>query len=663
LGHRRSFPEADRRYVKTLSSLTQSGRKFPIGAEVTPAGVDFRVWAPNAWNVSVVVEESAGSTYELHAESGGYFSALVENARAGMRYRYRLNQALDLYPDPASRFQPDGPHGPSMIVDPDTFPWTDASWPGREITGQVIYEMHIGAFTEEGTWVAAARQLPALVDLGVTILEVMPVADFVGTFGWGYDGVNVFAPTRLYGEPAEMKRFIEQAHALGLGVILDVVYNHVGSDGNYLTNYADAYFTDRYKCDWGRPFNFDGPDAAPVREFFLTNAEYWIREFHLDGLRLDATQQIFDASPDHIVAAIARRVRETAGSRKTILIAENEPQDVRLLRPPNRGGFGLDGLWNDDFHHTAHVALTGHSEAYYSDHRGSPQEFVSTVKWGFLFQGQRYAWQNQPRGTPALDIAPPHFVNFLDNHDQIANSARGDRIHSLTDGGCYRALTALLLLAPGTPMLFMGQEYAASRPFLYFADNLPELAVNVRKGREEFLRQFPTLASSSMVHQLADPSERATFERCRLDPNERTVSNPIYRLHRDLLTLRREYPFNAQQHRGVDGAVLGPEAFALRFLTDSPSDRLLIVNLGRDLALVPAPEPLLAPPAGHHWGLLWSSESPSYRGGGVRRVEDEGEWHIPGRAAIVLRPQMFSSPCQKQSSGLHDLMIQQNVSS
>jgi maltooligosyltrehalose trehalohydrolase len=625
--------------VKTLTTRRQKARRLPIGAEVTADGVDFRVWAPNAESVDVVIESPTASTHELMAEGEGYFSGLVQSARAGMRYRYRLDQGSMLYPDLASRYQPDGPHGPSAIVDPGVFAWKDASWRGPSLKGQVIYEMHVGAFTREGTWKAAAKQLSVLVDLGVTVLEVMPVADFVGTFGWSYDGVDLFAPTRLYGDPDDMRRFIDNAHALGLGVMLDVVYNHVGSAGNYFPKYADAYFTDRYKCDWGQPFNFDGPDAAPVREFFLTNAQYWIQEFHLDGLRLDATQQIFDASPEHILAAITQRVRETAGTRGTILIGENEPQDVRLLRAPERGGFGIDALWNDDFHHTAHVALTGQNEAYYSDHRGSPQEFISAVKWGFLFQGQYYAWQKQGRGTPVLDMEPAHFVNFLDNHDQIANSGRGDRIHSLTNPGLYRALTALLLLAPNTPMLFMGQEYAAAQPFLYFADNEPELAANVLKGRIDSLRQFPSLASSAMKDQMADPSDRATFERCQLDPGERSADNPTYRLHRDLLKMRREHPFNAQQHRGVDGAVLSSDAFVLRFLTEGPSDRLFIVNLGRDLTMVPAPEPLLGPPEGYEWIIYWSSENPDYRGGGISPLaEDDGGWQIPGHAAIVLGP-------------------------
>jgi maltooligosyltrehalose trehalohydrolase len=615
------------------------GRRLPIGAEVTADGTDFRVWAPNAGRVDLVIDGPATSSHPLEAEGEGYFSGLVKNARAGMRYRYRMNGEDALLPDLASRYQPDGPHGSSMIVDPHEFLWTDAAWRGVSLKGQVIYEMHIGTFTREGTWEAAAKQLSSLADLGVTVLEVMPVADFPGTFGWGYDGVDLFSPTRLYGDPDDMRRFIDCAHALGLGVILDVVYNHVGSAGNYFPKYADAYFTNRYKCDWGQPFNFDGPQAVPVREFFLSNAQYWIEEFHLDGLRLDATQQIFDNSSEHILAAITQRVRDTAGSRTTIVVGENEPQDVRLLRAPERGGFGLDALWNDDFHHTAHVALTGRREAYYIDHLGRPQEFISATKWGFLFQGQHYSWQKRGRGTPVLDIAPAHFVNFLDNHDQIANSGRGDRIHALTSPGLYRTLTALLLLAPNTPMLFMGQEYAAPQPFLYFADNEPWLAATVHDGRIDSLGQFPSLATSAMKNEMADPSDRLTFERCQLDPSERSGGNATYRLHRDLLRMRRDPPFNAQEHRAVDGAVLSSDAFVLRWLTGGLSDRLLLVNLGPDLTMVPAPEPLLGSPEGHEWVIDWSSENPDYRGVGISPLlGEDGTWQIAGQTAIVLTP-------------------------
>ena len=305
-----------------------------------------------------------------------------------MLYRFRLD-GENSYPDPASRFQPEGPHGPSQIVDPAAFGWTDRDWCGIHIEGQVIYEMHVGTFTRQGTWEAAARELETLSASGVTVLEIMPVADFTGSFGWGYDGVNLYAPTRLYGIPDDFRRFVDRAHSTGLAVILDVVYNHFGSDGAYFTEFSDDYFTDRYENEWGRPINFDGKNSAPVREFIIANAGYWIDEFHIDGLRLDATQQIFDATSPHVLAEITRRAREAAHERSIIIVAENEPQHVKLIRPVEQGGYGMDALWNDDFHHTAVVAMTGRNEAYYTDYRGTPQEFVSAVKWGYLYQGQR----------------------------------------------------------------------------------------------------------------------------------------------------------------------------------------------------------------------------------------------------------------------------------
>ncbi len=321
---------------------------------------------------------------ELQSEGNGYFSVILQDACVGSLYRYLLDDDPQPYPDPASRFQPQGPHGPSQVVDALTFDWTDAAWTGIEAQGQVIYEMHIGTFTHEGNWVAAAKELPELAALGVTVLEIMPVADFPGRFGWGYDGVNWFAPTRLYGTPDEFRYFVNQAHAVGLGVILDVVFNHLGPDGNYLGKFSSDYFSTRYQCDWGDPLNFDGPNSAAVRDYVLANSAYWIKEFHLDGLRLDATQQIFDSSAENIIAAIVKAVRSAGAPRLTFIIGENEPQDAKLFLPLEQGGFGLDALWNDDFHHTAMVAMTGRADAYYSDYRGVAQEFVSTLKRGFL---------------------------------------------------------------------------------------------------------------------------------------------------------------------------------------------------------------------------------------------------------------------------------------
>jgi maltooligosyltrehalose trehalohydrolase len=459
-------------------------RRYPVGAEYVGDGrTHFRVWAPATRSVDVVFDD--GRAVPLEAGPHGYFSGLVE-AAVGSRYQFQLASGDRPYPDPASRFQPDGPHASSEVIDPRPFAWTDQSWPGITIEGQVIYELHIGTFTREGTWAAAERELEELAAIGITTLEVMPIGDFHGGFGWGYDGVNLWAPTRLYGRPDDFRRFVDRAHAAGLGVILDVVYNHLGPSGNYLRAFAPAYFSDRYENEWGEAINFDGPDAAPVREYCAANAGYWIDEFHLDGLRLDATQQIFDSSADNILRVMGARVRDAARGRSTIVVAENEPQDTRLIRPVAEGGFGLDGLWNDDFHHSAAVALTGRAEAYYSDTRGEPQEFVSAAKFGHLFQGQHYSWQRQPRGTPCWGLRPAQFVNFLQNHDQVANSANGRRGTALSSPAKWRAMTALLLLMPGSPMLFQGQEFSASAPFLFFADHEPTLAAAIREGRSAF---------------------------------------------------------------------------------------------------------------------------------------------------------------------------------
>src|SRR5437867_3703144 len=588
----------------TRDVIALAKRRYPIGAELIGENeTHFRVWAPKAKQLDLVIEESAAKNtkrtfHSLEAEEGGYFSGVAHIA-AGACYRFRGNKAENFHPDPASRFQPDGPHGSSCVVDPTKFQWTDAEWPGKKLKGEIIYEMHVGTFTKEGTWRAAADQLAELARIGITVIEMMPIADFPGKFGWGYDGVDLFAPTHLYGTPDDVRAFVNHAHSLGLGVILDVVYNHFGPDGNYLGVYSNDYLTREKENDWGDSINFDGPNSEAVREFFITNGRYWIEEFHFDGFRFDATQSILDNSDEYIVGAIGRAARKAAGARSIILVAENERQEAKLIRQRSEGGDDLDAVWNDDFHHSAVVALTGKREAYYTDYLGSPQEFISAAKYGYLFQGQPFIWQEAPRGTPTFGAPPEAFVAFIENHVQVSNTAAGERLRFQTSPGRYRAMTALLLLGPWTPLLFQGQEFGASTPFMFFTDTGDgPMREAIRKGRFEFLAQFPSLATDEVQKRLPVPSNPEVFASSKLDFSEREKNKQLYDLHVDLLRLRRkDSRFRQQKPDGLDGAVLGPKSFVLRYFSEgSADDRLLVVNLGERQLLAPIPEPLLAPP-------------------------------------------------------------------
>ncbi len=637
------MPGAREALTEKIPAYAERQRRFPIGAEVIDGQIDFRVWAPGHSGVEVVIEHPRPEAIPMAAEDHGYFSALVRDPGPPVLYRFRPSGKEILLPDPASRFQPEGPHRPSEVIDPTQFFWTDRSWRGPALLGQLIYEMHIGTFTPEGTWLSAARQLPELAAAGIGLIEMMPIADFPGSFGWGYDGVDLFAPTRLYGRPDDLRRFIDTAHELGIGVILDVVYNHFGPDGNYLPEFSPAYFTDRYECEWGKAINFDGPGSRPVREFYIANACYWIEEFHFDGFRLDATQQIFDESKPGILAEITERTRHSAGERSILVIAENEPQRAELLAPPERGGAALDALWNDDFHHTLMVALTGKKEAYYSDYYGSPQEILSAARQGFLYQGQWSRWQDGPRGTPSFEVEHAHFVCYLENHDQVANSTWGHRLGQITSPGKHRAATALLLLGPWTPMIFQGQEFAASTPFSFFADHKPEIAAAIAKGRVEFLRQFPSLATEGMERYLADPGKEDTFRKSKLDFRERETHRRFVNMFQELVTLRKDDAvFSGRGAGGIDGAVLAPETFVLRFFGDG-TDRLLFVNFGPDLRFTPAPEPLLAPPREQEWGLIFSTDDPQYGGAGIAEIRLDQGWRIPAEAALVFASKLLGA--------------------
>lgn len=616
---------------------------YPLGAVPTATGGRFRIWAPEQPSLAIVID---GRSFPLRRDRSGYHTGEFSELRADARYQLRLPNGEQVA-DPCSRFQPEGPHGPSQVVDAKKFRWMDAAWKGRPLEEYVIYEMHIGTFTPEGTWASATRELQELAAAGITCVEVMPVAEFPGNWGWGYDGVLMFAPYHHYGLPDDFRAFVNTAHQEGLCVLLDVVYNHFGPDGNHLRKLASAYFSTRHKTDWGEAINFDGPDNGPVREFILSNVSYWIEDFHVDGLRLDATQDIHDdAPPDrHILTAISRTARTAAPDRTIVIVAENEPQEARLCRNFDQGGFGFDGLWNDDFHHSAAVALTGRREAYYTDYYGNPQEFVSVAKHGFLYQGQWYSWQEKPRGQPAFDLKPSAFITFIQDHDQIANSCRGERAHKVGSPGRYRALSALMMLGPGTPMLFQGQEFAASSPFFYFADHKSDLGELVAAGRREFLSQFPSMNDPEALDLIASPGNEETFLRCKLKLEERTSHAEQYQLTRDLLALRHSDPcFRAAHRRAIDGAVIGDQAFVLRYFMNDGCDRLLSVNLGRDLHLTTIPEPLLSCGSGFEWVNRLSTESPAYGGSGVVRTDENG-WHLHGESAV------FMTMCPVASEG------------
>src|SRR6266480_3060973 len=564
--------------------MTHRKRRYPIGAEVIDGNqTDFRVWAPKARELDVVVEDGANSKTRFHTlttEADGYFSGTI-HIGVGTRYRLRVDADENCYPDPASRFQPDGPHGASCIVDPTKFRWNDAEWPGLMLKGQIIYEMHIGTFTEEGTWRAAAEQLTELARVGITVIEMMPVAEFPGRFGWGYDGVDLFAPSHLYGTPDDLRAFVDRAHSLGLGVILDVVYNHFGPDGNYLSAFSDDYLIRGNENEWGDSINFDDRNSGPVREFFITNACYWIEEFHFDGFRFDALHAVRDRSNEYIIGEVGRAARKAAGARSILLIAENDRQEARMVRPRSEGGDDLDGMWNDDFHHSAVIALTNRKEAYYDDYRGSPQEFISAAKYGFLYQGQALSWRKALRGASTFGIPPEAFVCFIENHDQIANTGPGERVRFQTSPARYRAMTALLLLGPWTPLLFQGEEFGASSPFMFFADiGDPSVREAIRKGRAEWLAPFLSLTEEEALTTLPAPDDPEVFAQCKLNFSEREKNRQLYHLHIELLKLRREDScFHEQIPSGIDGAVLGTTSFVLRYFSKEDDDRLLLVNL------------------------------------------------------------------------------------
>jgi maltooligosyltrehalose trehalohydrolase len=512
------------------------------GATVLGGATRFVVWAPNAKQLSVRVHTGDGAgEHPLVRDDRGVFSATVPGVRAGDDYAYRIDGG-DERPDPVSRWQPHGVHGASRVVDPHAFAWTDSAWKGIEMADFVIYELHVGTFTPEGTFDAIIPRLASLRELGITALELMPVAQFPGERNWGYDGVQLYAPQHSYGGPDGLKRLVNAAHAEGLAVVQDVVYNHVGPEGNYLSEFG-PYFTDVYRTPWGSAVNYDGPDSDDVRDFIIANARYWVREFHMDALRLDAVHGIYDFRAVHLTEALAERVHDLADAldRRVEVIAESDLNDPRLLRPVEIGGYGMDAQWSDDFHHAVHVALTGERVGYYEGYakHGDIAAIADALEHRFVFRGQYAPHRRRQHGAPADDVSAEHFVVFIQNHDQVGNRAAGERLGALVPVDALKLAAAILLLSPYVPLLFMGEEYNEPAPFQYFVSHSDrDLVAAVRKGRREEFESFGWAA------EVPDPQAEATFERSRihyelLNSGDHAALRGMYR---ELLAIRRAEP-------------------------------------------------------------------------------------------------------------------------
>jgi maltooligosyltrehalose trehalohydrolase len=557
-----------------------------LGAWRENDGTRFRVWAPHARSIEVVRAEGGG--HPLEPEGKGTFSAAIAGVQEGTLYRYRVD-GNGPFPDPASRFQPHGVHGPSEVVDSGRFQWSDQSWPGRSLNELVVYELHVGTFTPAGTFAGVKDRLPHLVELGVTAIELMPIGDFPGQRNWGYDGVALFAPARCYGRPEELADLVNTAHHLGLAVILDVVYNHLGPEGNYLSAYNPAFFSNRHRTAWGPAINFDAENSASVRDFFIENALYWIHEYHMDGLRLDATHAIIDEGPRHFLAELAARMHESVSGRKVLLIAEDARNLAPLLKEISAGGWGIDAVWADDFHHQVRRFLAGDHESYYRDYRGTTEDIATTMRQGWFYRGQHSVHHQKPRGTEPAGLPPERFVYCLQNHDQIGNRAFGERLHQQIDLAAYRSALVLLLFCPATPLLFMGQEWAASTPFLFFTDLDPKLGQKVTEGRRREFKNFSAFSDPQQRERIPDPQSLSTFLASRLiwEEREREPHASILRLHQALLKLRRTEPaLRSTDRRNFAVEATSETTIILKRSTSDPDPFLVaIVNL-RDSAKV-----------------------------------------------------------------------------
>ena len=578
------------RYVNPVT-LSKTGAM--LGASVTSEACEFRLWAPNARRVTLrLFGAGGGRDFLMEPSEGGYF-VLQAPAQAGDRYFYLVDNNKPV-PDPVSRLLPEGVHGPTEIVDPNIFTWTDQHWRGLPLNDYVIYELHIGTFTLQGTLAAAIEKLPYLKKLGITVVELMPVAAFPGTRNWGYDGVSPYAVQASYGGPEELRRFVDEAHRIGLAVILDVVYNHLGNEGNYLRLFG-PYFTDKHKTPWGDAINYDQPGCEGVREYVVENALYWIREYHLDGLRLDAVQTIKDDSRKHILAEIAENIAGLAreSAREVRVIAETDENDTRIVRPRDHGGYGLDAVWSDDFHHALHAFLTRERKGYYQDF-GNPQEIVRALNEGFVFQGEPFRfWDGRPRGTNSREMPLPRHVICIQNHDQIGNRAKGERLSALVPRGARTLAAALLLLAPETPLLFMGQEFDETNPFQFFTDyGDPTLQKAVSEGRRNEFKDFD-------FQDVPDPQDPATFARSKLNWQLVEGENPMLGWYAALIELRKKYVTDSDRTCKAD---LRDGILTMQVPAEHPKLKLF--------ARIEGKQPL--PESGEGWQKILSDEADGF---------------------------------------------------
>jgi maltooligosyltrehalose trehalohydrolase len=597
-----------------------------LGAWPDQAGTHFRVWAPSAHHVEVVLESTdkkadlqssqvpETSKVSMVRATNGSYSVLVPGVGPGDRYRFSVD-GQGPYPDPASRFQPDGVHGPSEVIDPRAFAWSDSAWRGIDLNELIIYELHVGTFTSAGTFAGVIDRLDYLVELGVTAIELMPVADFPGQRNWGYDGVNLFSPARCYGRPDDLRRLVDAAHSRGLAVLLDVVYNHLGPDGNYLGVYSPYYFSKKHSTAWGAALNLDGPHCEMLRAFFIENALQWIADYHFDGLRLDATHALVDEGPRHFLAELSAAVHHSVTDRRVLLIAEDHRNLSKLLKRESDGGWGMDAVWADDFHHQIRRLLAGDHEGYYRDYAGSVSDLAQTLRQGWFYCGQHSANWNKPRGTDPAGIPPSRFVYCLQNHDQIGNRAVGDRLHHQIDLCAYRAATALLLCSPTTPLLFMGQEWAASTPFLFFTDHNKRLGQRVTEGRRNEFKSFSTFSDPEARHRIPDPQAVSSFHSSKLvweEMNQEPHAS-VRRLYQALLHLRRTEPaLRSTDRTGFEVSELDQSAILLLRGSSSSASILVIIQFLRDGTIDLNEHPAAGSLPRRRWEIVLTTEDPEY---------------------------------------------------